>query len=124
MFGTRVALGSGFAKPIVEGTKPKSPKTKTSVIGGKKITEKKGKLSKDLGKPAMKATQSELDAYVKAAKSPSEKKSRVARVNLMKAHKKGHKAQGHKLPTPKATASESIIRPIQTLVVVKPKYRS
>lgn len=121
MFGTRIALGSGFVGSIREA---KSPKTRTSKIGGKKVTEKKGKLSKDLGKPAMKATQAELDSYVSGAKTGSEKKKRVARVNLMKAHKKGHKAQGHKMPVPQSgIRSESIIRPSQTLAVIKPKYR-
>ena len=69
-------------------------------IGGKTITQKKGKLSNDLGKPAMKATEGELQQYIDDA-SGKEKKKRVARVNLMKAHKKGHVSQGHKSPTPK-----------------------
>lgn len=119
MFGTNVAFGTGFVASIKEAS---TPKTKTTVIKGQKIKEKKGKLSKDLGKPAMKATAKELASYVKAAKTPAEKKSRVARVNLMKAHKKGLKAQGSKVPTPRATV-ESVIRPMPTLVVVKPKYR-
>ena len=71
-------------------------KYQTSTIGGKKIKEKKGKLSSDLGKPAMQASEKELKAYINAA-SGKEKQKRVARVNLMKAHKKGHKAQGHKI---------------------------
>ncbi len=67
--------------------------TQTSTIDGHKIKEKKGKLSGDLGKPAFQASQKELDNYVDAA-SGAEKQKRVARVNLMKAHKRGHKAQG------------------------------
>jgi hypothetical protein len=72
----------------------------TQTIGGKKITQKKGKLSDDLGKPATRATETELQSYIDAGKG-KEKQKRVARVNLMKAHKKGHKSQGHKLAKPK-----------------------
>lgn len=110
---------------------PLMEKTKTSVIGGKRIKEHTGKLSKDLGKPAMSASKAELDSYINAAKSPAEKKKRVARVNLMKSHAKGLKAQGK---TPGKHKSEGVIqqgsvvmegrviaRPIPA--VVKPKYR-
>jgi len=105
--------------------------TKTSTIGGKKVTEHEGKLSKDLGKPAMSATESELQSYIDSASSAAEKKKRVARVNLMKAHKKGLKAKGSKVPAPQkgkvkkegaersGTVLESRARP----AVVKPKYR-
>ena len=91
---------------------------KTSIIGGKKVVEK-GKLTADLGKPAMKATAAEKKAYINAAKSPAEKKKRVARINLATAHKKGLKAQGAKVPTPK---SESIMKHMPVLAVVRPKY--
>ena len=92
---------------------------KTSIIGGKKVVERKGKLTADLGKPAFKASKSELEAYVKAGKTPKERQKRNARVNLCKAHKAGHKAQGHKVPTPK---SESIMKHMPVLAVVRPKY--
>lgn len=72
----------------------KKYETQISKIGGEKIKEKKGKLSDDLGKPAMQASEEELQSYIDNA-SGEEKKKRVARVNLMKAHKKGHK-KGHK----------------------------
>ncbi len=78
--------------PVLFRLNEKKYETKTSVIGGEKIKERKGKLTADLGKPAMKASQKELDSYINAA-SGKEKKARVARVNLMKAHKKGLKAQ-------------------------------
>lgn len=94
-----VMFGQGFVRPITE-------KVKTSTIGGKKVKEKQGKLTKDLGKPAMSATEKELQSYIDNA-SGAEKKKRVARVNLMKAHKKGLKAQGSKVPKPK---SEAVIR--------------
>lgn len=90
--------------------RPMMEKTQTSVIGGRRIKEKKGKLSSDLGKPAMKATETELQSYVDAAKSPVEKKKRVARVNLMKAHKAGLRAQGAKVPSPrKGKVSEGLV---------------
>ena len=122
MFGTQVALGMGFGAPLRES---KAPKRKTSVIKGTKIKEKPGKLSKDLGKPAMKATGKELKTYIDKATTPSLKKKRVARVNLMKAHKKGHKAQSHKLGQTVSgpVRAESIIRPANTLAVIRPKYR-
>ncbi len=122
MFGSQVAFGAGFASTIREA---KSNKTQTTVIKGTKIKEKKGKLSKDLGKPAMKATAKELKSYVDNAKSGKEKIARTARVNLMKAHKKGHAAQHHTVPKPQKgkVAAESIIRPAHTLAVIKPKYR-
>ena len=89
-------FGDGFVRP----GQSLHEVTKTSVIGGKKIKEKEGKLAADLGKPAMKATQAELDSYINAAKTPAEKKKRVARVNLASAHKKGLKAQGSKVSKP------------------------
>lgn len=111
----RVAFGKGFVnKSIRAGNSQGIPvypvdvsngmpvvsekkyKTQVSKIGGKKIKEKKGKLSDDLGKPAMQASEKDLQSYVDAA-SGKEKQKRVARVNLMKAHKKGHKAQGNKI---------------------------
>jgi hypothetical protein len=66
---------------------------KTSVIGGKKIKEHPGKLTSALGEPAFKASASKLESYVDDAPDAAEKEKRVARVNLMKAHKKGHEAQ-------------------------------
>jgi hypothetical protein len=103
----KVMLGQGFIMPISE-------KTKVSKIGGERIKEKEGKLSQDLGKPATQATEKELQAYIDNASSAAEKKKRVARVNLMKAHKKGHKAQGNKLKRAKQgeVATESIITPL------------
>jgi hypothetical protein len=65
--------------------------------------------------PAMKASQKRLDSYIDAAKTKAEKKKRVARVNLMKVHKKGHKAQHHNI-------TESIMKPTQNLIVVQRKY--
>lgn len=70
----------------------KTYETQTTELDGKKIKEKKGKLSDDLGKPAFQASAKELDDYIDNA-SGKEKQKRVARVNLMKAHKKGQKAQ-------------------------------
>lgn len=70
----------------------KKYETQTTELDGEKIKEKKGKLSDDLGKPAFQASEKELDDYINAT-SGAEKQKRVARVNLMKAHKKGHKAQ-------------------------------
>jgi len=103
--------------PLLE----KKGDVKTSVIGGKRIKEKEGKLSSDLGKPAMSASEAELASYVDAAKSPSEKRKRVARINLLKAHRRGLRAKG---TPPKNESSfimvhESTIRP----AVVKAKYR-
>lgn len=111
MLPPQIGFGIGFASTMVEAN------TKTSTIGGTKIKEKTGKLSKDLGEPAMGASESELQSYIDNASSATEKKKRVARVNLMKAHKKGHKAQGHKI-------NEALIKP-STIgkVVTKPKYR-
>ena len=105
--------------------------TRTSTIGGKKVTEREGKLAKDLGKPAMKATEGELNAYIDSASSAAEKKKRVARVNLMKAHKKGLKAKGSKVPTPQKGKAKKesmertapVLESIQRPAVVKPKYR-
>lgn len=88
-----------IVSPAVRVVSEKKYETKTSKIGGKKVKERKGKLSNDLGKPAMKASQAELDRYINAA-SGKEKKSRVARVNLLRAHKKGLKSQGAKVPKP------------------------
>jgi hypothetical protein len=65
----------------------------TSVIGGKRIKEKEGKLTADLGKPPSKASESEKQAYINAAKTPTEKRKRVARINLAAAHAKGTRAQ-------------------------------
>ena len=102
-------------------------RAKVSVIGGKKVRERAGKLSKDLGKPAMKATAVELKSYVDTASGAAEKKKRVARVNLMKAHKKGLKAKGSKVPKPKkgAVKIESINQRVMKLrpAVVLPKYK-
>ena len=70
---------------------------KTSVIDGKEVKEEPGRLTKALGKPAMSASEAELDKYIENAPNAEEKKKRVARVNLMKAHKKGHEAQGHEI---------------------------
>lgn len=99
-------LGKGF---FIEATK-------TTVIGGKKIKEREGKLTKDLGMAPMKASQQKLDAYIDAAPNSAEKAKRVARVNLMKAHKKGLKAQGK--------ISESCYRMASpTSIVVVKKYQ-
>ncbi len=99
-------LGKGF---FIEATK-------TSLIGGKKIKEKEGKLTKDLGMAPMKASKKKLDAYIDAAPDSAEKTKRVARVNLMKAHKKGLKAQG------KIAESNVRIASQKPIVVVK-KYQ-
>lgn len=72
-------------------------KTQTSIIGGHKVKEKKGLLTRALGKPALSATSGEKKKYIANAPNKSEKAKRVARVNLAAAHKKGHKAQGHKI---------------------------
>jgi len=125
MKAPRVVFGQGFAGfGITE-----KYDTKTSTIGGKKVTEKQGKLDADLGKPAMSATEAELQSYIDAAKGPAEKKKRVARVNLMKGHKKGLKAKGSRVPSPRKgkgkVASDGVIRSPRPVMeaVVKPKYR-
>ena len=109
----KVMLGQGFITPTIISEK-------TSTIGGEKIKEEPGKLSDDLGKPATRATEKELQTYIDNAPNAAEKKKRVARVNLMKAHKKGHKAQGNKLKKPKKgkVTSEAIVTPIVPRTVI------
>ena len=85
---------SKMSSPQRRALMEKKYETQEVEIDGEKIKQKKGKLSDDLGKPAFQASQKELDDYINAA-SGAEKQKRVARVNLMKAYKKGHKAQGH-----------------------------
>lgn len=107
--------------------RPITEKVKTSVIGGKKIREKAGKLTKDLGKPAMSATKKELQSYINAAKSEPERKKRQARVNLASAHKKGLKAKGSKVPTPrkgkvKAESTMRMVRIVNMPAVVVRKH--
>lgn len=103
MFTNRVLLGQGFIMEAI----------KTSVIDHSRIREKEGKLTKDLGEPAMQATEKELQRYIDSSKSESDRKKRQARVNLMKAHKKGHEAQHHKLAESKAIIAR------QPIVVAK-----
>jgi len=87
-----VALGKGFGMNpflVAEGKK-KGGKTQTSIIGGKKIKEKKGALTKALGKPPSEASAKELKSYAKKGKK------QLAQVNLFRAHMKGTKAKaGH-----------------------------
>jgi len=82
--------------PII--SEKKANKTQVSKIGGKKIKEKRGKLTADLGKPPSKVSKGELESYIKAAKTPAEKRKRQARVNLARAHMKGTKAVHGKAP--------------------------
>jgi hypothetical protein len=95
----RIAFGKGFGTNpfmVSEAKKGSKAKTQTSVIGGKKIKEKKGALTKGLGKPPSEASKKELEAYAKRGKK------QLAQVNLYRAHMKGTKAKaGH---APKAPA--------------------
>lgn len=77
----------------------KISETETSEIGGKKIKEKEGKLTKDLGKPPSEASEEELKRYIEAGKTEEERRKRMARVNLARAHMKGVKAQHGKGPS-------------------------
>ena len=87
-----VAFGKGFGtNPFIVHEAKKG--TQTSTIGGKRIKEKAGKLTKDLGKPPSEASAAELKRYVEAGKTPAERKKRQARVNLARAHVKGAKAR-------------------------------
>jgi hypothetical protein len=74
----------------------KISETETSEIGGKKIKEKEGKLTEDLGKPPSEASEEELKRYIESGGTEEERRKRLARVNLARAHMKGVKAQhGH-----------------------------
>jgi len=118
-----IGLGSGFAlRGVLTEASSKAKGTKTSTIGGKRIKERKGKLSGDLGKPAFKASAGELDSYVASGKTPKERQKRNARVNLMRAHKKGHKAQAHKVSKESVISSllpHITFRQLPTLAVVE-----
>jgi hypothetical protein len=87
---------------VVKSLFEKKYETQVSKIGGEKIRERKGKLAADLGKPAMQATAKELQSYIKGASGEVEKRKRVARVNLMRAHKAGLRAKGSRVPAPRA----------------------
>ena len=89
----------------------KMAETETSTIGGERITEKKGKLTQDLGKPPSQASEAELEHYIEAGGSPAERQKRMARVNLFRAHMKGVKAQtGIKPHAPKVEPGEGSIK--------------